>query len=57
MYLNDAYTISANLAGICGISVPAGTHENGLPVGIQFMADTFQEKKVLNAARLVELLR
>lgn len=56
MYLNDIYTISANLAGICGISVPAGTHSNGLPYGIQFMADTFQETKILNAARLVELL-
>ncbi len=55
MYLNDVYTISANLAGICGISLPAGTHSNGLPYGIQFMADTFQESKVLNAARLVEL--
>lgn len=57
MYLNDVYTISANLAGICGISLPAGTHSNGLPFGIQFMADTFQESKVLNAARLVELLK
>jgi aspartyl-tRNA(Asn)/glutamyl-tRNA(Gln) amidotransferase subunit A len=56
MYLNDAYTISANLAGICGISVPAGTHDNGLPVGIQFTANAFQESKILNAARLVELL-
>ncbi len=56
MYLNDVYTITANLAGICGISVPAGTHSNGLPIGIQFMGDTFQESKVLNAARLVELL-
>lgn len=56
MYLNDAYTITANLAGICGISVPAGTHENGMPVGIQFLGDTFQESKILNAARLVELL-
>lgn len=56
MYLNDAYTISANLAGICGISVPVGTHSNGLPVGIQFLGDAFQESKVLNAARLVELL-
>ncbi|RNC85284.1 MAG: Asp-tRNA(Asn)/Glu-tRNA(Gln) amidotransferase subunit GatA [Balneola sp.] len=56
MYLNDVYTISANLAGICGISVPAGTHSNGLPYGIQFMADAFQESKLLNAARLVELL-
>lgn len=55
MYLNDAYTISANLAGICGISVPLGKHSNGLPVGIQFMGDTFKEDKILNAARLVEL--
>ncbi len=55
MYLNDVYTITANLAGICGISVPAGTHSNGLPYGIQFMGDSFQEAKILNAARLVEL--
>lgn len=55
MYLNDVFTISANLAGICGISVPAGTHSNGLPYGIQFMADSFRETNILNAARLVEL--
>ncbi|MDX1618057.1 MAG: amidase family protein [Balneolaceae bacterium] len=54
MYLNDVYTISANLAGICGINMPAGTHSNGLPYGLQFMADTFEEGKLLNAARLVE---
>lgn len=54
MYLNDVYTISANLAGICGINVPAGLHSNGLPYGLQFMADTFEEAKLLNAARLVE---
>jgi len=54
MYLNDIYTISANLAGICGISIPAGTHSNGLPYGLQFMADTFEEGKLLNAARLIE---
>jgi len=56
MYLNDVYTISANLAGICGISVPAGTHSNGLPYGMQFMADAFEEGKLFNAARLVEQL-
>ncbi|WP_020402202.1 amidase family protein [Gracilimonas tropica] len=55
MYLNDVYTITANLAGVCGISVPAGTHSNGLPYGIQFLGDSFQESKILNAARLVEL--
>lgn len=54
MYLNDIYTISANLAGICGINVPAGKHSDGLPIGLQFMADRFQESKLFNAARLVE---
>jgi aspartyl-tRNA(Asn)/glutamyl-tRNA(Gln) amidotransferase subunit A len=56
MYLNDIYTISANLAGICGISIPAGLHSNGLPYGMQFMADTFEEGKLFNAGRLVEQL-
>jgi aspartyl-tRNA(Asn)/glutamyl-tRNA(Gln) amidotransferase subunit A len=56
MYLNDVYTISANLAGICGISVPAGVHSNGLPYGIQFMGNSFHEKDILTAARRVEQL-
>ncbi len=56
MYLNDVFTISANLAGICGISVPAGIHSNGLPVGIQFMGNSFREGDILNAGRRVELL-
>lgn len=55
MYLNDIYTISANLAGICGISVPAGTHSNGLPVGMQFMGAAFDEASILRASRIVEL--
>lgn len=57
MYLNDIYTISANLAGICGLSVPAGTHSDGMPYGIQFMADAFEEKMALKAGRLVELAK
>jgi aspartyl-tRNA(Asn)/glutamyl-tRNA(Gln) amidotransferase subunit A len=56
MYLNDIYTISANLAGICGISVPAGIHSNGLPYGIQFMGNAFRESDILNASRLIERL-
>jgi aspartyl-tRNA(Asn)/glutamyl-tRNA(Gln) amidotransferase subunit A len=56
MYLNDIYTISANLAGICGISVPAGTHLNGLPVGIQFMGNAFREIDILRAAKRLESL-
>ena len=57
MYLNDVYTISANLAGICGISVPAGIHSNGLPVGIQFMGNSFREADILQAGKYVESLQ
>ncbi|MEX2573194.1 MAG: amidase family protein [Balneolaceae bacterium] len=57
MYLNDIYTTSANLAGICGISVPAGSSSDGLPVGIQFMGDKFSEGKILRAGHLVEKIR
>lgn len=56
MYLNDIYTTSANLAGICGLSTPSGTHSDGLPIGIQFLGDSFKESNILNAGRLVELL-
>lgn len=56
MYLNDIYTISANLAGICGISVPSGTHSDGLPIGIQFMADHFREDLLIKAGSAVESL-
>lgn len=55
MYLNDIYTISANLAGICGISVPAGIHSDGMPYGIQFMANAFDESSLIRAGRLIEL--
>ena len=56
MYLNDVYTTSANLAGICGINVPTGTHSNGLPYGMQLMAGAFKEGTLFNAAKLVEQL-
>ncbi len=56
MYLNDIYTISANLAGIPGISLPAGKHSNGLPVGVQFMAPHFREDQLFRAGKLVEQL-
>jgi aspartyl-tRNA(Asn)/glutamyl-tRNA(Gln) amidotransferase subunit A len=46
MYLTDIYTVSANLAGIPGISVPCGT-ENGMPVGVQFMAPKWREDTLL----------
>ena len=50
MYLGDIYTISANLAGIPGISLPCGLTSDGLPIGVQLMADCFQEKKLLRDA-------
>lgn len=54
MYLADIYTISANLAGIPGISVPAGTSTAGLPIGLQLLAAPFAEEKLLRAARMFE---
>ena len=49
MYLSDAYTIAANLAGLPGMSIPAGM-VNGLPVGLQIIGGYFQEAKLLNVA-------
>jgi len=53
MYLVDVDTVVANLAGVPAISVPAG-FADGLPVGLQVMADQFEEQKMLNAASLFE---
>ena len=44
MYLGDIYTVSVNLAGLPGISVPCGSTGEGLPVGVQILADCFKEK-------------
>ncbi|MGM0417362.1 MAG: Asp-tRNA(Asn)/Glu-tRNA(Gln) amidotransferase subunit GatA [Thermodesulfobacteriota bacterium] len=49
MYLSDIFTISANLAGIPGISIPCGTAGGNLPVGLQLMAPAFEEGKILKA--------
>ncbi|MHC4875735.1 MAG: Asp-tRNA(Asn)/Glu-tRNA(Gln) amidotransferase subunit GatA [Planctomycetota bacterium] len=54
MYLSDICTISANLAGIPGISVPAGISSSGLPVGLQLLAGPFEEGRLLRAARMFE---
>lgn len=50
MYLNDIYTISVNLAGLPGMSVPAGLDSQGLPIGLQLIGQYFDESKLLNAA-------
>ena len=47
MYLEDIFTVQANIAGIPAISLPLGTHSNGLPTGIQVMANRFEEEKLL----------
>jgi len=50
MYLSDIFTIPVNLAGICGISVPAGESHNGLPIGLQLLGRPFGEETILRAA-------
>ena len=50
MYLTDIATISANLAGIPGLSVPAGFDKDGMPIGLQILAPQLQEKRLFNAA-------
>lgn len=57
MYLGDIYTISVNLAGLPGISVPCGKDSKGLPIGLQLIADSFQEKKLIRTAFTYEKLR
>ena len=54
MYLSDIYTISANLASTCGISVPCGFTSRGLPVGLQLLGQPFGEKQLLQAAHAYE---
>lgn len=57
MYLGDIYTISVNLAGLPGMSVPCGTDSKGLPIGLQLIGDCFQEKKIIRAAYAFEQTR
>lgn len=54
MYLSDIYTISCNLAGIAGISIPCGFTKSGLPIGLQIQAPPFAEEKLLRVARMFE---
>jgi aspartyl-tRNA(Asn)/glutamyl-tRNA(Gln) amidotransferase subunit A len=54
MYLADIYTVTASLAGICGISVPCGRSAEGLPIGAQILGKHFDEATVLRVAQAVE---
>ena len=57
MYLGDIYTISVNLAGLPGISVPCGIDRKGLPIGLQLIGDCFKEKNIIRAAYAFEQTR
>lgn len=57
MYLGDIYTISVNLAGLPGISVPCGTDSKGLPIGLQLIGNCFAEKTLIRAAYSFEQTR
>lgn len=54
MYLADIYTVTASLAGICGVTVPCGATKAGLPVGMQVLASHFNEGTAFRVARAVE---
>lgn len=57
MYLGDIFTVPANLAGICGISLPCGSTVDGLPIGLQILGPAFGEERILNVAHAYESLR
>lgn len=54
MYLNDVFTVTVNMAGLPGISIPAGLSETGLPLGMQLIGKAFEEGELLNIAQALE---
>ena len=54
MYLNDVFTVPASLAGLPGMSVPAGLDKDGLPLGLQIIGKAWDEQTVLNVSRAIE---
>ena len=54
MYLSDIYTISLNLAGLPGLSIPCGKDSSGLPIGVQLIGDCFKEKNLIRAGYALE---
>jgi aspartyl-tRNA(Asn)/glutamyl-tRNA(Gln) amidotransferase subunit A len=56
MYLSDIFTVSINIAGIPGISVPVGNTQDGLPVGMQVLGNLYEESKILQLAKVIETL-
>ena len=54
MYMSDVFTLSGNLAGIPGVSLPCGTDGNGLPIGLQLLGPAFEEQHLLNIAHVLQ---
>ena len=54
MYLADICTVSVNVAGLPGISIPCGVNSEGMPIGMQLIGNRFEEGKILNAAYTYE---
>ena len=54
MYLADIFTVGLNIAGVPGLSMPAGMTKSGLPIGVQLVAAHFAEEKLLQAGRVLE---
>ncbi|MCF7833540.1 MAG: Asp-tRNA(Asn)/Glu-tRNA(Gln) amidotransferase subunit GatA [Candidatus Marinimicrobia bacterium] len=57
MYLSDIFTVSINIAGLPGISVPVGNTSEGLPVGLQVLGNLYEESKILQLAKAIESLQ
>ena len=54
MYLNDVFTVSVNLAGLPGISIPMGLSQSGLPLGLQLIGKSFDEVRLFQVASALE---
>ncbi|MCB9802845.1 Asp-tRNA(Asn)/Glu-tRNA(Gln) amidotransferase subunit GatA [Candidatus Nomurabacteria bacterium] len=54
MYLADIFTVGANVAGICGLSLPIAKTKNNLPIGLQLLANSFEEEKILSLGYFLE---
>jgi aspartyl-tRNA(Asn)/glutamyl-tRNA(Gln) amidotransferase subunit A len=57
MYLSDIYTVTANITGLPAMSIPCGNNKDNLPIGIQIMADYFQEEKIFFLGKIIEQLQ
>jgi aspartyl-tRNA(Asn)/glutamyl-tRNA(Gln) amidotransferase subunit A len=53
MYLADLFSVQANVVGVPAISIPCGKDKNGLPIGLQIIADEFEESKLLHFSDLM----